>query len=1535
MVLSAILLLLIILSVAPALLFSIPAVQNATIDKAAVFASEYLGTKVEVGKITIGAFNRVVVRDFYVEDLDGDTLLYVKRADAYIAPLSTLAKKNLVIFDGEVKGGKFVLRETERKTYNVKEITDKLVRKDRKSQFRLDISDLRGSDIEFRLHRLAPPRSKGVDFANMQLLGIDVELDNFVVNGGAVRSDIASLSFAERTGFELKSMTGRFSVDVGKVAVDDAVLTTERSKINLDHLLLDGNNWLEYKDFINNVPIRCQVSQCDVSSEDVGYFAPAMWRWKTSIRNATASMDGTVADFKGVLTRAELERGGVLRGSVQIKGLIDVENTLFDIKVDELRASTNEITYLLNNIARLSVKGAAAEYVSRVAGVNAKGAFKGTIHDFKANLNSTLSSGGAVALECAMKNPTRGRKSVKAKVSADNVDLAKLLANNIFGDATFDANVDVEFGGKKGLHLTGTGGVKSVGFNGYAFENINLLADIENDRVVGEVEAADKALAMNAKAVVDWSDRSALLYDAVVDVERADLYAMNVNRRDSVSVLSGRVGLSAQGNTIDEMNGVIQIADAKYQTIGRGCDADMIRLAIESTEDARTLSLSSDFADAVFESRTPYKDVIYYLKNLLVQYAPMMYDDAARRNIGTRVKKMGNELAILSVTTKDIDPLLDCVTAGLEMAEGSKLDMLISPSDNRFTMRVSSEYLMHHNYLATNINVHAGNQGDSLAMTMAAQDFYVGMFHFSDVDLKGGAKDSKINVDAIFADSVQNLKGQLSAKAQITRKNNRRNIAIKFNPSSFSSGDTSWKITTDGIEIDSARIDIRRFAIRSNTQELLVDGVASHNERDSVHMVMRNFSLAPLTQITNRVGYIINGSTNGYATVHSALKNTRIDARIEMDSVDVNGIGVPDLLLVSKWDFGKSRASLDISTLKNNRRVIQGYFAPSQMRYYARMKTGGVNLSLLDPLLSGVITDTKGWADVDVSILGEGRMAELKGEIDVDSLATTIAYTQCRYMAPKAKVMVRNNRFIATDVPVMDQGKGKGVMSLDVSLAHLSNIEYNLDLKVNNMKVLNTTDRDNSMFYGSVFASGTGTVRGDKAGVKMDFVARSEDNSKFYMPLTDNSDIQSADFVKFATKKSDTTSYLMRKKMMFENRRKRRISSGSAMDITMALDVRPNAEAQLVIDPTVGDIIKGTGEGLLNMRFNPQADIFEMYGDYTIEKGSYLFTLQNVINKWFDIEPGSTIQWTGDPLNAILNIDAVYRLKASLQPLLEGSLTESNRSSRAVPVECFIHLTDRLMQPTVTFDIVVPNADSDVQNIIASALATPESKSQQFLYLIIANSFISESTNSMSSSIGASATAATGFEMLSNQFSNWLSSDDYKIVLRYRPRTERMSDEVDFGFSKGLINNRLLIEVEGNYIVDKAQVVNATSNFTGEAYLTWLIDRAGTLRLKGFTHTIDRFDENQGLQETGLGIYFKEDFNNAKDLRMRLKNRFKREKKDEGEADSLKVQRVVKKRESKRDKRAKEEAAQPDSALQGNGQSADEKSKGEAKQQTK
>ncbi len=376
--------------------------------------------------------------------------------------------------------------------------------------------------------------------------------------------------------------------------------------------------------------------------------------------------------------------------------------------------------------------------------------------------------------------------------------------------------------------------------------------------------------------------------------------------------------------------------------------------------------------------------------------------------------------------------------------------------------------------------------------------------------------------------------------------------------------------------------------------------------------------------------------------------------------------------------------------------------------------------------------------------------------------------------------------------------------------------------------------------------------------------------------MSSKSNISNADFVVFEKPQlEDTTDRLVLKRQQFERRRKRRSGTTSQMNIAMTLDVRPNVDLEMSVS---GNGIRARGTGTLSMQINPRSNVFEMYGDYTIDDGSFHFTLQNILNRRFEIEPGSTIQWTGSPINAMLNIDALYKLKTSLQPLL-GSTSDRLAGDRSVNVECLIHLGERLTDPTVTFDVRVPSTDPETQAIIANALNTPETVDMQFLYLLLFKSFMAEN-NVASQNIGASVSYNTGLEFLTNQLSNLLSADDYSIVIRYRPKSELTGDEVDFGLSKGLINNRLFVELEGNYLIDsKQQMVNRSmSNFMGEAYITYLIDRAGTLKLKAFTQTIDRFDENQGLQETGLGIYFKEDFDNFRDFRHRVRERFTNKK---------------------------------------------------------
>lgn len=163
---------------------------------------------------------------------------------------------------------------------------------------------------------------------------------------------------------------------------------------------------------------------------------------------------------------------------------------------------------------------------------------------------------------------------------------------------------------------------------------------------------------------------------------------------------------------------------------------------------------------------------------------------------------------------------------------------------------------------------------------------------------------------------------------------------------------------------------------------------------------------------------------------------------------------------------------------------------------------------------------------------------------------------------------------------------------------------------------------------------------------------------------------------------------------------------------------------QLVIDPATGDVLKGRGNGSLNLSISPSNDLFTIYGDYDITEGSYKFTLRNIVARTFSLEPGSSIRWTGDPLDATLDITAAYKLKASLSGLMAPA-TEPGRSA-STSVDCLIKLTDKLTDPTINFDIQLPNATPETQALVSQSINTQEAMATQFLWLLATKSFYSE-----------------------------------------------------------------------------------------------------------------------------------------------------------------------------------------------------------------
>ena len=136
----------------------------------------------------------------------------------------------------------------------------------------------------------------------------------------------------------------------------------------------------------------------------------------------------------------------------------------------------------------------------------------------------------------------------------------------------------------------------------------------------------------------------------------------------------------------------------------------------------------------------------------------------------------------------------------------------------------------------------------------------------------------------------------------------------------------------------------------------------------------------------------------------------------------------------------------------------------------------------------------------------------------------------------------------------------------------------------------------------------------------------------------------------------------------------------------------PDAYGEIIFDAKTGDIIRGRGEGQLQMLISSAGD-FSMFGDLTLQEGGYNFTLYNIINKEFTIQPGSSISWQGDPYEGILNIQATYDQMASLAPLVldEQAKEADEEVRRKYKAEVLLDLTGDLMAPEIDFDIIIDN----------------------------------------------------------------------------------------------------------------------------------------------------------------------------------------------------------------------------------------------------
>lgn len=1462
------------------LLVRIPEVQTFVVRRITSHFSDQINSTVTVSRFEYTFFNKLLIKDLLIKDKNNDTLLYSRKVTAGFRRLDF---KNQVIKLGRVELTEPYVGLITDTTglLNLTWYLDLLRNKSdtvKKTGTDLSINQISIKDGRFiHLNKKAYGGKSPVDINNLHLSGIDGKVENLRIHNDSTTFGISGLAFRESSGFTVKDFNSNILLAPNTYMVSDLFINCDSSLINADHIYIIADSSGSFKRFANEVKLDASLRKSFLSSKDLQYFMPFLKGSEESLE-LSGKVSGTISELKGRNIRLSFRNYTSLDCDFDVSGLPNLDNAYIYVGFNSLSTNAKDLEKI-----RIPGKGKIEipATLYKLGNISFNGSFTGFTTDFVAYGRVTTDLGD-LKTDISLRPENKNMFRVKGLIAGSNIELGMLTdKSDLFGKVSMKTNLDGYASSIEKIEGNLTGNIDSIEIKHYVYKDIAINGVFTDKTWDGSIKVLDKNVKLDVLGMFDF--RNALPeFDFTLNLDKANLFRLNLDKTDSSSQLSMLVTANFRGNNIDNLFGEIKLLNSTYIKHNDKLELYDFTLKAFSENNKPAISLRTDFLDADLRGYYNFGTVGSVLKSALATLAPSRYSASYKEKMQVR-----NNFKF-TCNFKNTDKLTKFFNTGIRLSPNSKVTGNFYP-DSLISVDLDADMLDIKNNVFKNLNFNAifsgkeliaGLKSSSLSLFGQSElnNFRAGLNSKSDnfgFSMDWGDKDKKMN------------SGSFKAMAQISRKPDPHKgslMKIFIDSSDVYTSNNLWKISRSNVVIDSNAVDIARFMVRNGDNSYVIDGKVSENPGDTLQFAFRGIDISPLSGSGNKTNkqnstetpFNPKGIISGNILISNLLKSPLLESSIVVKGFSLLGSDYGDLKIKSAWNSLKKVAEITASNnLRGARNLdVKGTYDPQTKKINLDATASRLPIDALNPLLDFFASGISGTATGKVKLSGELSKLVLKGGVMAENASLRIDYLQTKYRFSDS-VRFDKTGILFKNIRLTDEKGNNGVISGGVYHNSFKDFMVDLEIKMNEKPclVLNTQSKDNPLFYGTVYATGVTTIKSGPGALNFNISAKTGKGTTFNIPLNTGLSVSEHPFVSFIS--PDTIKKEKANKQMAAMMQ----ATDTKILINMDLDVTPDAEFQLIFDPKVGDVIKGKGEGKLNVSLNRNGD-FNIYGDYTVQSGDYLFTLKNIMNKPFDVESGGKISFNGSVDNADIDLKATYKnLKTSLYPILQDE-----RYNERIPVEPQLNLSGKLFNPVVGFDIYLPTADEETRAYLQNAITTEEELSRQFLYLLVMNSFYSDPnlhSTSINTSIGTSAMAVTTTEMLSNQLSNWLSqiSKDFDVNFVYRPGNKDInSQDVQVALSTQLLNDK--ITVNGNLDVWGSTNNPSSYNYpiTGDFDIEYKITEK--IRFKAFNRYNNPYTGRGVPYTQGLGLFYKQDFNNLSDL-LRKKEPSAMKKEDE------------------------------------------------------
>ncbi|MEO8088424.1 MAG: translocation/assembly module TamB domain-containing protein, partial [Bacteroidota bacterium] len=1145
----------------------------------------------------------------------------------------------------------------------------------------------------------------------------------------------------------------------------------------------------------------------------------------------------------------------LFKGNFGLTGLPNIEETYFDILADQVTTNRHDIqsipVYPFDSASHVRIP----ESFEKLGKVNFKGKFSGFYNDFVAygNVNTAL---GYVSSDINLKfNPNLKREFYKGHLSAREFNIGKFIGVSDLGALSLSSDVDGSGLRLNNMETQMKGAVSLLQYKGYDYHNITVNGQISKKLFDGTLVIDEPNIDLKFNGQVDFQE-DIPVFDFTADVNRLRLDKLNLVKLPGESEISSQLEINFSGNRPDNWEGEIQVNNFNYKAEKVLYHINNISMSSDLETSTRGIHIKSDFVDGDMKGQFEFKALPNALMQLLPEYLPAFMPD---------LKKISsNQNFDYDIHLKNTSLITEIFLPSWKIDPSTIISGNFNSNIKKFECNITSDEISYKNFRLQNEKLSLDAGSDVVSVRSIADRIYYSDSAFMETPaLAASAKMNEVDFILQLADSSGYAnRGYFNGSFETESPTQ---FNLKFHQADITLNNKPWKMNPqNSLRIDSSAFIFNAFSFASEEASMGLQGTVSENEMDTLFFKAENFSLADLNAVLKKYSVNTGGVLNGTASISNLYKKPLLLADLSVRSLAVNNDTLGNAIIVSRYDSRKKAVHLSMNVLKNEYKTIfidgDYYLSRENDNLDFDIKLTNFYVAPYERYMAGVVSKVKGKLTADLKLTGTFSKPNLNGTLDLGKASCLVNYLNTIYSV-NDRVYVKENYFEFKDFVIRDINGNIGKANGYIRHNYFSDFRFDVRLDVEKFEGLNTNAAQNEMYYGNAFVTGYARFVGPVESMNMDMQLKSEKGTEMYIPLTSASELTRSNYITFINRKDSTA-------IIGEERN----FNPAGVTLDMRFEVTTDASIEIIFDEKIGDKIKGIGTG--NLRFTlDEGGSFNIYGNYYISKGDYLFTLQNIINKRFTIDNGA-INWNGDPYNADINLTAFYKGGTST---LYKVMPEDSSLRRRLNYEVVLNLTNKLMNPTINYEIKVTGLDNATASTAYSRLNSEAELTRQVFGLMLLNQFLprqngTQQVEGISAAAGAGSSAT---ELLSNQVSNWLSqlSTDVNLGFNYRAGDTYNKEEIELMFSKTLFNDRL--SIEGNVGVASDQ---STRNIVGDFNAEYALTLDARLKLKAFNRSnVNNVLDYNSPYTQGVGIFYHEQFNSWKELW----NRHRRVKKEE------------------------------------------------------